>query len=254
MKLLKRHNYNFEIIMLNVISVIVLISQFLIKRANTFAAIFCVSLVLLSIIYFIVNCINRVIGWLEYKSFKYETQNLNMMVFNNKWDQNPSYDCLTYISKDLRYNKNELDNLLSKSRSFNEVNAFELYQKLIESLYVFSTFELKNMYSFLNIKFDKGSSNIFHSDLFVTIFLFMLTTVFGIDVHNGKVDLSSSYLYRIFKLTNDLSIRIFSIYVLFVVILFVLLTWVVRRKQRRTVLITIEAIKRVLESRNVNLN
>lgn len=176
------------------------------------------------------------------------------MVFNNKWDQNPSYDCLSYISKYSRYSKNELDDLLNKSKSFNGVNAFELYQKLVESLYVFSTFELKNMYSFLNIKFDKSFSNIFHSNLFVTIFLFMLTTVFGIDVHNGKVDLSSSYLYKLFKLTNNLSIEIFSVYVLFVVILFILLMWVVKRKQRRTVLIIIEAVKRVLELKEGNLS
>ncbi|MGF7104428.1 hypothetical protein JOD26_002158 [Limosilactobacillus caviae] len=62
--------------MLNVISVVTLIGQFLIKRVSAFASILCVSLILLSIIYFIVNCINRVIGWLEYKSFKYKTQNL----------------------------------------------------------------------------------------------------------------------------------------------------------------------------------
>lgn len=246
-KWIKNRNINFWIVIFNFISVGILIFELLKKQLGVIVTVICVSFILLSIIYLCVNLISKVFEYIKSKLFKYETQNLHMLVFNNKWDLNPTYDCLSYISKNPKYSKKRLDYLLNEYRNFNDVNSFELYQEFINSLCSFSMSELKTMNSFLNIKFDNKSLNLFNNNLFISIFLFVLVTFFGIDVRNGKVDFNSSYLYKIFELEDDFSVKFFIVYVICVVILFILLVWIVKRKQKRTTLITLEAIKQAIE-------
>lgn len=244
---LKKQKFGFELIILNIISILIIVIQSIIQRENVFLTVVCVSFTLLSGIYLVVSVLNRLVDYFKYKLFKYETQNLNMLIFNNRWNSSPSFDCLNYISNASNYDKKGLDNLLEKSKNFSGINSFELYQEFINSLSNFSLSELKNMNSFLNIKFRNNSYNVFSNNFFVSIFLFILTIFFGIDIDNGKVNFDKSFLYRLFQLTNNFSVELFVTYVFGVIILFVLLMLLVKSKQKRTVLIMTESIKRAIE-------
>lgn len=250
-KLVKNFNYVFAIVILNIISFLILIVEILIpeklnKELSVIVAVICVSTILLSFIYFLVNLLNKFVEFINYLLFKYETQNLKMLVFNMKWDLNPVYDCLSYISKNPKYSKEDLDPLLRGYKNIKNINAFELYQELVRSLCNLSVFELKNMRSFLEIKFNNISLNFFQNKLFISLLLFVLTTFFGVDVQKGIVKFNTSELYKLFKL-GDLSFKLFVIYVICAVILFIFTLWIVKRKQRRTILVMSDAIKRALE-------
>ncbi|MCC4384134.1 hypothetical protein LMB54_10020 [Limosilactobacillus reuteri] len=250
LKIIRKFNYKSLIVIFNIISLITLIIQFYLKLSNASIAVICISVILFSIIYFIVAIIDKflkcLLGRIKHWTFKYETQNLKMLIFNNKWDLNPSYDCLSYISKDISYSEDKINDLLDRSNNFNNVNAFELYQKFVKSLCELSISELKNMNSFLNIKFDSSFSGLLSNNLWISIFLFFLATVFGVDIRDNKVNFNSSYLYKIFKLTNNFSVRLFSIYVLCITILFIIVIWIVKRKQKRTLLVIRAAVKQAI--------